>query len=191
MLPDPLHPALVHFPIVFTFLLPVVILGALWLARRNPGRRTWLTPVIAAAALSASAWLAVETGEQQEERVESAVAEAPLEGHEEAANRFLLLSLGVLGVTAAGGARWNREGGPRSCARWLTGPRSGGIPGRALGRRAGVRARRRFGVCADCRWGSPGGSSRAGHRRSAGTSGAERARRRVNSAVGDARGFRP
>jgi uncharacterized membrane protein len=102
MLPDPLHPALVHFPIVFTVLLPLVILGALWMARRNPARRTWVAPVIAAAALSASAWLAVQTGESQEERVESAVAEAPLETHEEAASRFLLLSLGVLGVTAAG-----------------------------------------------------------------------------------------
>jgi uncharacterized membrane protein len=102
MLPDPLHPALVHFPIVFTVLLPLVILGALWVARRNPSRRAWAVPVIAAAALSASAWLAVQTGESQEERVESAVAEAPLESHEDAASRFLLLSLGVLGITAVG-----------------------------------------------------------------------------------------
>jgi uncharacterized membrane protein len=102
MLPDPLHPALVHFPIVFTVLLPLVILGALWMARRNPSRRVWAAPVIAAAVLSASAWLAVQTGESQEERVESAVAEAPLEDHEHAASRFLLLSLGVLGVTAVG-----------------------------------------------------------------------------------------
>ena len=102
MLPDPLHPALVHFPIVFTVLLPLVILGALWLARRSPGRRTWAVPVILAAALSASAWVAVQTGETQEEKVESAVAEAPLESHEEAAGRFLLMSLGVLGITALG-----------------------------------------------------------------------------------------
>ena len=105
MLPDPLHPALVHFPIVFTVLLPLVILGALWMARRNPSRRTWAAPVVAAAALSASAWLAVQTGETQEERVESAVADAPLEDHEHAASRFLLFSLGVLGVTAVGLAR--------------------------------------------------------------------------------------
>jgi uncharacterized membrane protein len=102
MLPDPLHPALVHFPIVFTVLLPLVILGALWMARRNPSRRTWAAPVIVAAALSASAWLAVQTGESQEERVESAVGEAPLEDHEDAASRFLLLSLGVLGIAAVG-----------------------------------------------------------------------------------------
>jgi len=135
MLPDPLHPALVHFPIVFTFLLPVVILGALWLARRNPGRRTWLTPVIAAAALSASAWLAVETGEQQEERVESAVAEAPLEGHEEAANRFLLLSLGVLGVTAAGLVRGGIGKVARGAA--LAGSLALGVVGYQVGRSGG------------------------------------------------------
>ena len=39
MLPDPLHPAVVHFPIVLTFLLPLAALGALWRARRSPGAR--------------------------------------------------------------------------------------------------------------------------------------------------------
>lgn len=33
MLPDPLHPALVHFPVVLGFLLPVVALVPLWSIR--------------------------------------------------------------------------------------------------------------------------------------------------------------
>lgn len=103
MLPDPLHPAVVHFPIVLTFLLPIVALVALWRIRRGtPARSTWAFVVATAAALSLSTWLAVETGEADEERVEPAVGEAPLEGHEESAKRFLALSAGVLLLTSAG-----------------------------------------------------------------------------------------
>ena len=97
MLPDPLHPAVVHFPIVLTFLLPLVALGALWHARRNPGSRgAWMLTVALAGALTASAWMAVETGEGDEEGAEQVVPDAALESHEEAAERFLLLSAGIL-----------------------------------------------------------------------------------------------
>jgi hypothetical protein len=54
------------------------------------------------AALSLSAWIAVETGEQADERVESVVPAAPIETHEEAAEAFLTLSVIVLGVAAVG-----------------------------------------------------------------------------------------
>jgi uncharacterized membrane protein len=103
MLPDPLHPAVVHFPIVLTFLLPLAALGALWYGRRHPGTRGgWLLTVALSAALSPSAWLAVETGERDEEGVERVVPEAAMERHEEAAERFLLLSAGVLLIAGAG-----------------------------------------------------------------------------------------
>ncbi len=103
MLPDPLHPAIVHFPIVLAFLLPLVVLAALWRIRRGASTRSvWSFAVATAAVLSASAWLAVETGEADEEKVEDAVAEAPLASHEESAERFLALSAGVLLVAAAG-----------------------------------------------------------------------------------------
>lgn len=107
MLPDPLHPALVHFPIVFAALLPVAAVAALWAVHRNPGfrRRAWAVPLALAAALSLSAWASVQTGESQEERVEPVVPAAALEDHEEAADRFLFLSLGVLGVMAVGLSR--------------------------------------------------------------------------------------
>lgn len=103
MLPDPLHPALVHFPIVFTVLLPIAAAVALWAVRRGAKpRRAWAVPVAVAAALTLSAWASVQTGESQEEQVESAVPASALETHEEAADRFLLLSLGVLGIMAVG-----------------------------------------------------------------------------------------
>ena len=103
MIPNPLHPAIVHFPIVFAVLLPLVAIGALWMIRRGAAaRRAWLFPVALAGALALSAFVAVQTGKAQEERVEDAVGERPLESHEESAELFLVLS-GVLFVVAGVG----------------------------------------------------------------------------------------
>src|SRR5690349_9418011 len=103
MLPDPLHPAVVHFPIVLMFILPVAAFGALWAIRRGaPPRLAWAVPLLVAAALAGSSWAAVETGEQQEDRAEDAVGEPVLHAHEEAAERFLAFATVMLVVTAAG-----------------------------------------------------------------------------------------
>lgn len=110
MLPDPLHPAIVHFPIVFMFLLPVAAASALWAIRRGGSpRRAWAIPCGLALALTLSAWLAVETGESQEERVEDTVSDGALHPHEEAAERFLLLS-GVLLLVSGAGLLGGRAG---------------------------------------------------------------------------------
>ena len=109
MLPDPLHPAVVHFPIVFVVLLPLVIATVLWAIRRGAQpRRAWAIPVLLAAALVGSSWVALRTGEAQEERVEDVVARRPLHEHEEAGERFLVLS-GILLLIAAGGLARDRE----------------------------------------------------------------------------------
>lgn len=55
-----------------------------------------MLPVGLATALAVSSWVAVETGEQQEDRVERVVGERPLHSHEEAAELFLLLSGGMV-----------------------------------------------------------------------------------------------
>jgi len=103
MLPSPLHPAVVHFPIVLMFLLPLAALAALWAIRRgSPGRRAWAVPVLVAATLSASAWVAVETGERDEDRAEDVVGKPTIHAHEEAAERFLALSGGVFVIALAG-----------------------------------------------------------------------------------------
>lgn len=102
-LPFPLHPAIVHFPIALSVLLPFFAVGAMWAIRRGSRpRMAWGVTTALFAALSLSSWVAVQTGEQQDERVEEVVAEAPLDTHEEAAEAFLLFSLGVLGVAAIG-----------------------------------------------------------------------------------------
>lgn len=103
MLPDPLHPMIVHFPIVLVILLPLAAIGALWLIRRGTSvRKAWVLPVGLATALAVSSWVAVETGEQQEDRVERVVGERPLHSHEEAAELFLLLSGGMVVLAVIG-----------------------------------------------------------------------------------------
>ena len=103
MLPNPLHPAVVHFPVVLAFLLPVFAVGALWMIRRGArARSAWTVPLVLAAALVISAWAAVQTGEAQEERVERVVADQPLETHEEAAKAFIAATTVVLLLMAGG-----------------------------------------------------------------------------------------
>jgi uncharacterized membrane protein len=103
MLPNPLHPAVVHFPVVLAFLLPLFAVGAFWAIRRGARlRRAWAVPVAVAAALAASAWAAVETGESQGERVERVVAEQPLSAHEEMAETFLGASAALAVLAAVG-----------------------------------------------------------------------------------------
>ena len=103
MLPNPLHPAVVHFPIVLAFLLPLFAIGALVAIRKGARPlRAWSLPLAVGAALTLSSWVAVETGEDQDERVERVVAEQPLETHEERAELFLTLSGVVLLVLATG-----------------------------------------------------------------------------------------
>lgn len=118
MLPDPLHPAVVHFPIVLAFLLPLFIGGALWSIRRGgAARRAWLVPTALAAALTGSAWLSVRTGDAQSELVERVVNAAPLDAHEDLAEAFLTGSAALALIAAAG----LLGGLPGRTARGLTG----------------------------------------------------------------------
>ena len=103
MLPDPLHPAIVHFPIVLVFLLPIFAIGSLWAIRRGSAiTRSWAIPAAFSAALALSAWAAVQTGKSQEDKVEDIVPGAAMDTHEDAAELFLNLSGVLVLVTAAG-----------------------------------------------------------------------------------------
>ncbi len=103
MLPEPLHPVIVHFPVVLALLLPIFAGGALWAIRRGARPlRAWAIPAALAAALALSSWVAVETGEAAEDTVERVVPHAAMETHEDAAELFLVAS-GVLAVVAVAG----------------------------------------------------------------------------------------
>jgi len=104
MLPDPLHPAVVHFPIALAVLTPFFALLAFAAiqTRRAPARSAWMVVVLAQLLLAGSAWLALETGEDQEETVEKVVAERHIHTHEQAAERFLAIAAAAAAVSATG-----------------------------------------------------------------------------------------
>jgi uncharacterized membrane protein len=103
MLPSPLHPALVHFPVVLMLFLPLVAIGALFAIRRGVAPlMAWAFPVGLAALLAVSAFVAVETGESEEHRVEDVVAKPAMDTHEEAGKRFMLLSGIVFAIMSVG-----------------------------------------------------------------------------------------
>ena len=103
MLPDPLHPLIVHFPVALSVLIPLVAVGALWAIKTGARpTRAWGVTTAVAAALALSAWGAVQTGEQQGERVEDAVGESRVEQHAEAGETLLITSAGLLAVIALG-----------------------------------------------------------------------------------------
>lgn len=114
MLPEPLHPALVHLPIALALIVPLIALGVLLAIRAGQlPPRAWLGVVILQAVFAGSAWMAVRSGEAQEERVEAYVAESAIEAHEEAGERlavaatalFVLCALGLLPRTGGVAAR--------------------------------------------------------------------------------------
>ncbi|GAB4251050.1 MAG: hypothetical protein OHK005_18150 [Candidatus Methylacidiphilales bacterium] len=100
-IPSPLHPAIVHFPIVLILIGAALALAAVFLRR-------WNLPTIAAVCLSLGAFgslAATLTGEQEEEMVGELVpaAERMLDEHEEWAEltRNLAIVAAVISIAAA------------------------------------------------------------------------------------------
>ncbi len=102
-LPTPLHPLLVHLPIALTVLVPLFALGALVAIRRGASMRySWGIAVALLALTLGSGLVAKETGEDEEDTVEKIVAESAIHTHEEAAERFILVTGIVLAIAAVG-----------------------------------------------------------------------------------------
>jgi uncharacterized membrane protein len=97
----PLHPAIVHFPLGVAMIMPFVAAGFAWaLWTRRAGATAWIAVVVLQAALLGSSLVAINTGGNDEERVERVVLESAIETHEEAADQFAWAS-GVTLVLAA------------------------------------------------------------------------------------------
>jgi uncharacterized membrane protein len=103
MLPDPLHPAVVHLPIALALVVPLfAAAGVLAIRSGFLPARAWLAVVLLQALLAGSAWVAVETGEDQAERVERVVAEKHVDEHAEAAEWFASAASVAALICAAG-----------------------------------------------------------------------------------------
>ena len=99
----PLHPAIVHFPIVLAALSPFVLGWLVYRAWRGTAtRRAWALAVGLQVALVGSGLLALRTGEADEDRAEATVAESVIEAHEEKATTFVIGAGAVLGLVVIG-----------------------------------------------------------------------------------------
>lgn len=109
-LPSPLHPLMVHLPIALTVLAPLFAIGAVWAIKRGISVQwAWGSASVMLALLFLSAWVALQTGQREEERVEKVVAESAIETHEEAAEAFLVWT-GVVCLIAGAGLLRGRSG---------------------------------------------------------------------------------
>ncbi len=94
----PLHPAIVHIPMGLTVLLPVItlVLGLLYF-RNFIGKKGLIAVSLLHLMLGASSYMALETGEEEEDKVERVVNESHIERHEEKAEVFMVATI-VLGI---------------------------------------------------------------------------------------------
>lgn len=103
LIPDPLHPAIVHFPIVLAVLTPLVVVMAIRAISRGAKLRSaWAVVLLAFAFTAVAAFASVQTGGAQAEQVEQSVGETAVEAHEEAAELFEISSFVMLAIATMG-----------------------------------------------------------------------------------------
>lgn len=99
----PLHPSIVHIPLVLTFIMPVlIIVFALMIRNNKMSPKSWLIIIGLQLTVVISGYVSLETGETEEHNVEKVVSKKLIHAHEEAAEIFvgstvlaLVLSIGV------------------------------------------------------------------------------------------------
>ena len=98
----PLHPAMVHLPLGLALVAPLLALGftvAFW--RGWLPKRAFWTVVGVQALLVGGAFVALQSGEAEEDAVERLVSHAAIESHEEAAKLFFWAAIVALVISAA------------------------------------------------------------------------------------------
>ncbi|NNF03764.1 MAG: hypothetical protein HKN17_04795 [Rhodothermales bacterium] len=102
MLPDPLHPAVVHFPIVLMYIAPLVTAFVLSRMKRSESSaRMWLVIPILLAVVAVSGFAAQQSGEAGEDLAERLVDHDTIERHEEQANLFVWFTVASVVVAVA------------------------------------------------------------------------------------------
>ncbi|MBM4290679.1 MAG: hypothetical protein FJ138_03955 [Deltaproteobacteria bacterium] len=97
---SPLHPKLVHLPLALSLITPLVS-GALALAwwRGWLPRRAWLLAAALQALLTLSSFAAMQSGETDEREAKKVVSKHEIHEHEEAAERFLWVTVVALALS--------------------------------------------------------------------------------------------
>jgi uncharacterized membrane protein len=99
----PNHPQLVHLPLVLSFVMPILSLVFVWFLKTNKmHKNAWIILVGFQICIVATAYISLETGETEEDKVERLVGKKNLHSHEEKAEIFVataVLSLSLLIVT--------------------------------------------------------------------------------------------
>jgi uncharacterized membrane protein len=104
----PLHPLVVHFPIVLGVLLPLVGFLFWWgIKKEIVPQKVWVLVVAFAFVYSVSAIVAIELGENDEEKVEEVVSGRVIEEHEEAGEAIPWGAGGLFLVSLLGYVRKN------------------------------------------------------------------------------------
>lgn len=114
-MPAPLHPLIVHFPIVLGLAVPLLALIALIRIGAGAKPRAAWTPVLVVMLLTLALGIfASKSGEAEEERVEKFVPHDAIEMHEGNGKRFVLISAMTLVITLAGFAGRRAGGAARA-----------------------------------------------------------------------------
>jgi uncharacterized membrane protein len=98
----PFHPIVVHFPLALTFIMPVlIIVFALMIKMNKMQPQTWLIIIGLQLAVVISGYVALESGEAEEDKVEKVVGKKLIHEHEEAAEIFVGSTVLVLVLSIA------------------------------------------------------------------------------------------
>ncbi len=113
----PLHPTIVHLPLVLSFLLPVLVLLFAWAIRAGKmSKELWLVIIGFQVLVTATGYISLETGEDDEEKVSAVVGKKIIHEHEESAEVFVGTTVISL---AAGIAVWFLQPAFQEKARFL------------------------------------------------------------------------
>lgn len=98
----PWHPAIVHFPIALTFLLPFgILIFTILLKKDLMPRKAWLGMILVQMIITGSGYLAMETGEDDEKIVKTVVEKKYIHEHEEAAEKYVGVTVLTLALSVA------------------------------------------------------------------------------------------
>lgn len=85
-----LHPSIVHFPLALTFVLPILVLVFAWMIRDNKmSPKAWGIILGLQILVTVSGYIALETGETDEDIVSKVVSKEFISEHEQVAEIFV------------------------------------------------------------------------------------------------------